>query len=51
MRFLISIENIGGVFYINGKRLGHDDLSEAEKNFINEFFKEFKIKEKENEPV
>lgn len=38
----VVIENIGGIFYINGKRLGHDTLSEAENNFLNEFIKEIK---------
>ena len=40
--YTINIQNIGGIFYINGKRLGHDILSEAEKRAINEFIKEYK---------
>lgn len=43
----VVIENIGGIFYINGKRLGHDILSEAEKNFLNEFIKEIKCSQNE----
>lgn len=39
----VKIENIGGVFYINGKRLGHDILSDLEKQVLNEFIKEYKI--------
>lgn len=38
----IEIVNNGGVWYINGKRLGHDVLSEMEKQMLNEFIKEFK---------
>ena len=38
-----KIENIGGVFYINGKRLGHDILSDLEKQVLNEFIKEYKL--------
>lgn len=40
--YTINIQNIGGIFYINGKRLGHDILSEAEKSAINEFIREYK---------
>lgn len=43
----VVIENIGGIFYINGKRLGHDILSEVEKNFLNEFIKEIKCSQNE----
>lgn len=39
----VKIENIGGIFYINGKRLGHDNLSELEKQVLNEFIKEYKV--------
>ena len=39
----VKIENIGGVFYINGKRLGHDILSDLEKQVLNEFIKEYKL--------
>jgi hypothetical protein len=38
----IEIVNDGGVYMINGKRLGHDILSEAEISAINEFIKEYK---------
>ena len=38
----VKIENIGGIFYINGKRLGHDILSQAETMVLNEFIKEYK---------
>lgn len=38
----IKIENIGGIFYVNGKRLGYDILTEMELQMINEFFKEYK---------
>ena len=40
----ITIENIGGQWLINGKRLGYDDLTEAELLLLNEFFKEIKQK-------
>lgn len=39
----IVIENKGGIFFVNGKRLGHDILSDAEKICINEFIKEKKL--------
>ena len=48
---LVTIQNIGCIFYINGKRLGHDKLSDYELEFINNFCKEFKLKDKTNEPV
>lgn len=38
----ISIQNIGGIWYVNGKRLGYDSLSPAEVSAINEFIKELK---------
>lgn len=38
----IEIKNIQGVFYINGKRLGHDDLSLLEIKMLNEFIMECK---------
>lgn len=41
----VVIENIQGVYFINGKRLGRDILSEAEKVFLNEFIKELKRKD------
>lgn len=44
----VVIENIGGIFYINHKRLGHDILSDAETVFLNEFIKEMKATEKYN---
>lgn len=42
----IRIENIGGVWYVNGKRLGHDVLSQLEITAINEFIKEVKGNQK-----
>lgn len=30
------------VFYVNGKRLGNDKLSDMEQVALNEFFKEYK---------
>lgn len=39
---VIKIENISGIFYINGKRLGTDILSDMEKIALNEFIKEYK---------
>ena len=39
----VKIENIGRVFYITGKRLGHDILSDLEKQVLNEFIKEYKL--------
>lgn len=38
----INIQNIGGLWYVNGKRLGYDSLSPAEISAINEFIKEIK---------
>lgn len=43
----VKIENIGGIFYINGKRLGHDILSDLERQILNDFIK--KYKEKQND--
>lgn len=43
----IRIENIGGIFYVNGKRLGYDTLTEMEIQMLNEFFKEFKTNQNE----
>lgn len=31
-----------GLFYVNGKRLGHDLLTYAEKEALNNFIKEYK---------
>lgn len=42
MKVTVIIENVGGVFYVNHKRLGHDKLSEMETTALNEFIKEFK---------
>lgn len=42
----VKIENIGGIFYVNGKRLGHDILSQAEIMVLNEFIKEYKENER-----
>ncbi|WBV60280.1 hypothetical protein PFY12_14725 [Chryseobacterium camelliae] len=39
---VIRIENQGGVWYVNHKRLGHDPLTEFEISALNEFIKEFK---------
>lgn len=38
----VKIENIGGIFYVNGKRLGHDLLTKCEKDALNNFIKEYK---------
>lgn len=38
----VVIERIDGIYYINGKRLGHEPLSEAETNFLNDFIREQK---------
>jgi hypothetical protein len=38
----IIVENQGGIWYVNHKRLGHDKLSEMETTALNEFIKEFK---------
>lgn len=43
---VVTIVNIQGIFYINGKRLGHDILSELEIMTLNEFIKEYKADEK-----
>lgn len=40
--FLISsgfIKNDAGAYYVNGKRLGHDELTELEMKVLNEFIK------------
>ena len=41
----VKIENIGGIYYINGKRLGHDPLSDLERQILNEFIKDYKAKQ------
>ncbi len=38
----IIIENIAGIFYINGKRLGHEQLTPEELQELDEFIREFK---------
>ena len=38
----IEILNVGGIFYINGKRLGHDQLLPEELQALDEFIREFK---------
>ena len=40
--FTINIQNIGGIFYINGKRLGHDTLLPEELQALDEFIREYK---------
>ena len=40
--FTINIQNIGGIFYINGKRLGHDTLTPEELQALDEFIREYK---------
>ena len=42
----IKIENIGGIWYVNYKRLGIYFITEAEYMAINEFIKEFKENKK-----
>lgn len=39
----VSIQNVGGIYYINGKRLGHDTLTEMELIMLNEFIKEYRL--------
>ena len=39
---VVTIVNIQGIFYINGKRLGHDVLSDPEIITLNEFIKKYK---------
>jgi hypothetical protein len=46
MKITVTIENIGGIFYINGKRLGTDELTRMETIAINEFIREYKELEK-----
>lgn len=48
MKVTIVIENVGGIFYVNHKRLGHDKLSDMEITALNEFIKEFKENLKSN---
>lgn len=43
---VVTIVNIQGIFYINGKRLGHDILSELEEATLNDFIKKYKENEK-----
>ena len=45
--FTINIKNIGGIFYINGKRLGHDTLTPGELQALDEFIREYKQLENE----
>ena len=40
--FTIKIQNIGGIFYINGKRLGQDALTPEELQALDEFIREYK---------
>ena len=40
--FTINIQNIGGIFYINGKRLGYDTLTPEELQALDEFISENK---------
>lgn len=47
MKVTVIIENVGGVFFVNHKRLGHDKLSDMETTALNEFIKEYKIVENE----
>lgn len=49
MKVTVIIENVGGVFFVNHKRLGHDKLSDMEKVALNEFIKEYKTSENERE--
>ena len=44
--FTINIQNIGGIFYINGKRLGHDTLTPEELQALDEFIREYKPSKK-----
>ena len=39
---VVEIKLIGGVWFVNGKRLGHDVLSFNEMQALNEFIIEFK---------
>ena len=45
--FTINIQNIGGIFYINGKRLGHDTLTPLELQALDELIREYKQLENE----
>jgi len=40
----IEIKQIGGVWYVNNKRLGHEELTFAETQALNEFFVQYKLK-------
>lgn len=42
MKITILIENVGGIWFVNHKRLGYDQLSPAEIDALNNFIKEFK---------
>ncbi|SHJ21483.1 hypothetical protein SAMN05443429_11259 [Cruoricaptor ignavus] len=42
MTVIIEIKNIGGIWYVNGKRLGHDELTHAEMQALDNFYKELK---------
>lgn len=44
---IVRIENIGGIWYVNNKRLFHDQLTETETMAINDFFKQWKTVSKE----
>ena len=38
----IEIKNVSGIFFINGKRLGHDKLLPEELQALDEFIREYK---------
>lgn len=42
MNCTVLIQNIGGIWYINQKRLGHDKLTDTEIAAIDNFIREFK---------
>lgn len=44
---IVRIENIGGIWYVNNKRLGRDVLDKIEIESVNEFFAQWKAMHKE----
>lgn len=48
---IIEIKNEQGIFYINGKRLGHNILSEEERQELNKFIKEYKENGKKDQGI
>lgn len=46
MNIRIEIKLIGGIWFVNDKRIGYDLLTIAENNALNDFFIEYKLNQK-----